>query len=47
MREQEIGILTDAGVALDVHVVPEGQHHLLDLDRQLPCGGISSYLKIN
>ena len=29
----------DAGVTLDVHVVPEGQHHLLDLDGQLPGGG--------
>ena len=30
---------SDAGVTLDVHVVPEGQHHLLDLDGQLPGGG--------
>ena len=30
---------SDAGVALDVHVVTQGQHNLLDLDRQLPGGG--------
>ena len=29
---------SDAGVTLDVHVVPEGQHHLLDLDGQLRGG---------
>lgn len=27
---------SNAGVTLHVHVVSEGQHHLLDLDRQLP-----------
>ena len=35
---------SDAGVALDVHVVAQGQHHLLDLDRQLPGGGQAEHL---
>ena len=30
---------SDAGVALNIHVVSKGQHHLLDLHGQLPCGG--------
>ena len=34
----EVGA-SDAGVALDVHVVTQGQNNLLDLDRQLPSGG--------
>ena len=29
---------SDAGVALDVHVVTQGQDNLLDLHRQLPGG---------
>ena len=29
---------SDAGVTLDVHVVPQGQNNLLDLDGQLPGG---------
>ena len=29
---------SDAGVALDVHVVPQGQDNLLDLDSQFPGG---------
>ena len=31
-------------MALDVHVVAQGQHHLLDLDRQLPGGGQAEHL---
>ena len=35
---------SNAGVTLDVHVVPEGQHHLLDLHGQLPGGGETEHL---
>ena len=30
---------SDAGVTLNIHVVSEGKHHLLDLYGQLPGGG--------
>ena len=35
---------SNAGVTLHVHVVAEGQDHLLDLDRQLPGGGEAEHL---
>ena len=35
---------SDAGVALDVHVVTQGQDNLLDLDSQLPGGREAEHL---
>merc|ERR1719295_1176216 len=34
----------NAGVALHIHVIPKCQHHLLDLDGQLPGGAQAEHL---